>query len=189
MLIVPHALQCVVFFFFFFFFVFYRIWHFASCVLNSNLIFCQTSLTRELNIKVVGFVLKKLLTYSKMLIVPHALHFVDSCIFVINSFNTVWHTVLVSVPPPPFPPFFLSDLACLSKFTYQRAHSKSCSVIPPPFPQFFFIRFSFGPFYTASTSLWQRSYGEGILLSYGRILPRLRCSCYILLCPCLSSPE
>ena len=37
---------------------------------------------RELNIKVVGFVLKKLLTFFKMLIVPHALHCVDSCIFV-----------------------------------------------------------------------------------------------------------
>ena len=36
----------------------------------------------ELNIKVVGFVLKKLLTYFAMLIVPHALHCVDSGIFV-----------------------------------------------------------------------------------------------------------
>ena len=33
-----------------------------------------------------------------MLIVPHALHCVDSCIFVCSSFDTVWHTVLVSVP-------------------------------------------------------------------------------------------
>ena len=31
--------------------------------------------------KVVGFVLKKLLTFFEMLIVPHALHCVDSCIF------------------------------------------------------------------------------------------------------------
>ena len=32
-------------------------------------IFCQNSLTRELKIRVVGFVLKKLLTYFEMLIV------------------------------------------------------------------------------------------------------------------------
>ena len=38
------------------------------------------SLTRELNIKVVGFVVKKILTYFEMLIVPHALHCVDSCL-------------------------------------------------------------------------------------------------------------
>ena len=30
--------------------------------------------------KVVGFVLKKILTYFEMMIVPHALHCVDSCI-------------------------------------------------------------------------------------------------------------
>ena len=42
--------------------------------------------------------LKKILTYFEMLIVPHALHCVDSCIFVFTSFDTVWHTVLVSVP-------------------------------------------------------------------------------------------
>ena len=72
--------------------------------------------------KVVGFVLKKLLTYFEMLIVPHALHYVDSCIFVFTSFDSVWHTVLVSVPPAPpflfFPQNFSSDLASLSKFTY-----------------------------------------------------------------------
>ena len=49
----------------------------------------QNSLTRELNIKVVGFVLKKILTYFGMLIVPHALHCVDGCIFVFTSFDTV----------------------------------------------------------------------------------------------------
>ena len=61
------------------------------------------------------FVLKKILTYFEMLIGPHALHCVDSCIFVFTSFDTVWHTVLVSVPGPP----------------------------PAPFPKIFFIRFSF----------------------------------------------
>ena len=48
----------------------------------QNSILRQNSLTRELNIKVVWFVLKKLLTYFEMLIVPHALHCVDSCNFV-----------------------------------------------------------------------------------------------------------
>ena len=68
---------------------------------NQIWILCQNSLTRELKIRVVGFVRKKLLTYFEMLIVPHALHCVDCCIFVFTSFDTVWHTVLVSVPPPP----------------------------------------------------------------------------------------
>ena len=45
-------------------------------------ILCQNSLTRELKIRVVGFVLKKLLTYFGMLIVPHALQCVDGCFFV-----------------------------------------------------------------------------------------------------------
>ena len=35
-------------------------------------ILCQNSLIRELKIRVVGFVLKKLFTYFEMLIVPHA---------------------------------------------------------------------------------------------------------------------
>ena len=42
-------------------------------------ILCQNSRTRELKIRVVGFVLKKLLTYFEMLIVPHALQCVDGC--------------------------------------------------------------------------------------------------------------
>ena len=91
--------------------------------------FGKNSITRELNIKVVEFVLKKILTYFEMLFVPHALHCVDSCIFVFTSFDTVWHTVLVSVPPatpaprnpPPAPPH--------PSFR--------------PFPEIFFIRFSF----------------------------------------------
>ena len=48
-------------------------------------ILCQNSLTRELKmrlVRVVGFVLKKLLTYFEMLIVPHALQCVDGCFFV-----------------------------------------------------------------------------------------------------------
>ena len=47
-------------------------------------ILCQNSLTRELKIRVVGFVLKKLITHSEMLIVSHAL-------------LTICYTVLVSV--------------------------------------------------------------------------------------------
>ena len=39
----------------------------------------QNSLTRELKIRVLGFVLKKLLTYFEMLIVPHALQCADGC--------------------------------------------------------------------------------------------------------------
>ena len=35
-------------------------------------ILCQNSLTRELKIRVVRFMLKKWLTYFEMLIVPHA---------------------------------------------------------------------------------------------------------------------
>ena len=45
-------------------------------------ILCQNSLTRELKIRVVRFVLKKLLAYFEMLIVPHALQCLDSCFFV-----------------------------------------------------------------------------------------------------------
>ena len=45
-------------------------------------ILCQNSLTRELKIRVVAFVIKKLLTYFEMLIVPHALQCVDGCFFV-----------------------------------------------------------------------------------------------------------
>ena len=63
-----------------------------------------------------------------MLIVPHALHCVDGCIFVFTAFDTVccfgFIQCLAPPPPPPPPPpptkknFFiiLSDLASLSKF-------------------------------------------------------------------------
>ena len=71
----------------------------------------QNSLTRELNIKVVGFVLKKILTYFEMLIVPHALHCVDSCIFVFTSFDTVCcFGFSAARPPPPFPNFFFYQI-------------------------------------------------------------------------------
>ena len=75
MLIVPHALQCVDGCFLYF--TAYDILPLASCI--QILILWQISHTRELNIIVVGFVLNKILTYFEMLIVPHALHCVDSC--------------------------------------------------------------------------------------------------------------
>ena len=44
----------------------------------------------------------------------------------------------------------------------------------------FRIQYLFYHLFTASISLRQRPYGEGILLSYRRILlSRLRCSCYV----------
>ena len=45
-------------------------------------ILCQNSLIRELKIRVVGFVLKKLVTFFEILIVPHALYCIDGCFFV-----------------------------------------------------------------------------------------------------------
>ena len=69
-------------------------------------ILCQNSLTRELKIRVVGFVHKKLLTYFEMLIVPHALQCVDGCFFV---FYRIWHFASGKLH---------SDLNSLAKFTH-----------------------------------------------------------------------
>ena len=69
-------------------------------------ILCQNSLTRELKIRVVGFVLKKLLTYFEMLIVPHALLCVDGCFFV---FYRIRHFASGKLH---------SDLNSLAKFTH-----------------------------------------------------------------------
>ena len=82
--------------------------------------------------------LKKILTYFQMLIVPHALHCVDSCIFVFTSLDTVWHTVLVSVPlPTPSPKFFFIRFSFFVKIHLLES-SQSCRVTPPPppFPKF-----------------------------------------------------
>ena len=108
-------------------------------------ILCQNSNTRELNIIVVLFVLKKLLTYSEMVIVPCPLHCVGSCIFfVFTSFDTVWHTVLVSVPPTPsspFPKFLFIRFSVFVKIHLQES-SQSCRATTPPtpptFPKFFY---------------------------------------------------
>ena len=48
---------------------------------NQIWILCQNSFTRALKIRVVRLVLKNLLTYFEMLIVPHALQCVDGCFF------------------------------------------------------------------------------------------------------------
>ena len=56
--------------------------------------------------KSVGFVLKKLLTYFEMLIVPHALQCEDGCFFV---FYRIWHFASGILN---------SDLNSLAKFTY-----------------------------------------------------------------------
>ena len=132
MLIVPHALQCLDGCFF------SILPHLTFCFWHTEFrfkFFVKIHLLRELNIKVVGFVLKRLLTYFEMLIVPHALHCVDSCIFVFTSIEIVVFLYLPHLtqsgilfwfqcpnPPPPThthhpsPKFFLSDLAALSKF-------------------------------------------------------------------------
>ena len=64
-------------------------------------ILCQNSLTRELKIRVVGFVLKKLLTFFENLIVPHALHCINGCFFVVYL---IWHSGILfwfqDIPPP-----------------------------------------------------------------------------------------
>ena len=49
-------------------------------------ILCQNSFTRELKIRVVGFVLKKLFTHFEMLIVSHAVHYVNGHYFVFYLF-------------------------------------------------------------------------------------------------------
>ena len=57
--------------------------------------------------RVVGFVLKTLLTYFEMLIVQRARHGLDDCCFFYVFYLIVWHTGLVSthgpLPPPAAP--------------------------------------------------------------------------------------
>ena len=59
---------------------------------NQIWILCQNSLTRELKIRVVGFVLKKLLTYFEMLIVPHALQ----CVYLFFLYFTAFDILLLA---------------------------------------------------------------------------------------------
>ena len=61
--------------------------------------------------------LKKILTYFEMLIVPHAQHCVDSCIFYLPHLTQ--SVVLVSVLPPlPLPQFFFIRFSFFVKITY-----------------------------------------------------------------------
>ena len=64
-------------------------------------ILCQNSLTRELKIRGVGFVLKKLLTFFENLIVPPALHCIDGCFFVFTSFDSLAYCFGFSTTSPP----------------------------------------------------------------------------------------
>ena len=68
-------------------------------------ILCQNSLTRELKIRVVGFVLKKLLTFFENLIQTHALHCINGCFFVVYL---IWHSSILfwfhDTPPLPTTP-------------------------------------------------------------------------------------
>ena len=49
-------------------------------------ILCQNSLIRELKIRVVGFVLKKIFIYFEMLIASYVLYCLDGCCFVFYLF-------------------------------------------------------------------------------------------------------
>ena len=81
--------------------------------------------------------LKNILTYFEMLIVPHALHCVDRCIFVFTSFDTVC-CFGFSAPTPPSPKFFfLSDLASLSKSLTRELTVRLVGLPPPPLSPFF----------------------------------------------------
>ena len=66
----------------------------------SDLDSLSDSLTRELKIRVVGFVLKKLLTYFEMLIVPHALHWLCFTSFDNQDY---WFYCFGFTSPPPTP--------------------------------------------------------------------------------------
>ena len=61
-------------------------------------ILCQNSLTRELKITTVGFVLKKVIYIFRNVECTTGSALVDSCFLYFTSFSTVWHTVLVSLP-------------------------------------------------------------------------------------------
>ena len=69
--------------------------------------------------KVVGFVLKKILTYFEMLIVPHALHFVVAFLYLPHLTQSgILFWFQCPPPPPPSLKLFLLYLASLSNFTY-----------------------------------------------------------------------
>ena len=96
----------------------------------------------ELNIKVVGFVLKKILTYFEMLSVPHVLHCVDSCIFVFTSCDTVCCFGFSAPPPPPHPQNFFYQIKLLCQNSLTRELTVRVVGLPPPpppsLPKFFY---------------------------------------------------
>ena len=97
--------------------------------------------------------LKKILTYFGMLIVPHALHCVDGCIFVFTSFDTVCYFGFIQCPAPPPPPppqkkkFFFYYFIRFSFFVkIQNSLTRELTVIrvvglpsPPTFPPIIFL--------------------------------------------------
>ena len=91
-------------------------------------------------IKVVGFVLKKILTYFEMLIVPHALHCVDCCFLYLPHLTQSGILFWFQCPPPPPSPNFFTDVASLLKCLPES--SQSCRINPqshpppPPLPNF-----------------------------------------------------
>ena len=105
-----------------------------------------------------------------MLVVPHALHCVDSCIFV---FYLIWHNLAncfgFSAPHPPFPKYFFIRFSFFVKIHLLESSVRVVGLHPLLLSQNFFIRFNFGLLFTASTSPWQRPYSKGILLSYATL--------------------
>ena len=85
-------------------------------------ILCRNSHIRQLKMRVEGIVLKKLLTYFEMLIVPQSLYYVDSCILphLTQSGILFWFQCLLPTHPPfpPQPPTTTKKSELLSKFTY-----------------------------------------------------------------------
>ena len=96
-----------------------------------------------------------------MLIVPLALHCVDSCIFVFTSFDTVccfgFSARPLPLPPPPPPhhpsPNFFIRFSFFVKIHLLESSQLESYDYPPPTPSFpIFYQISFGPVFTASTS-------------------------------------
>ena len=94
-----------------------------------------------------------------------------------TSFDTVCILFWFQYPHPPFPHFFIR-FSFFVKIHLLESSQLELKGYPPPLSSFFLS--DFAPLFTASTSPRQRPFGEGILLSYGRILPRLRCSCLLI---------
>ena len=96
--------------------------------------FVKIHLLESSKLELYGFCLK---FFFKILIIPHALHFVPSCIFFFFFFFcilphlTVWHTVLVCGPPPP-PPKKKIILFCPITVEGHRGTTDEFATIPCP---------------------------------------------------------